>query len=131
MGTRFLWVMQVILNRFLEVAIRHAKVRGKGQYQAIGPRTRLDVAYSVDVGMRSLARKTDMHHSSIMRNQLAVANTFVEHQDKYMGALVAMSRRCKPQVVATSPKWDETKQSNIKLHIVQGAEHAAEQDLVT
>ena len=121
------WVMQT--NFEFQVAVRHAKVRGRGQYQAIGPRTRLEIAYSVDVGMRSLGRKAEMHHSSIMRNQLAVANTFVEHQNNYMASLVLMCRQFKPLVVATSRKWDETKQSQIRLRTVEGAQRAAEQDL--
>ena len=112
----------------MQVVVRHPKAKGAGAYQSVGPRVRLNIAFAQDVGMRSLARRYDMHHSSIMRNMLGVAEVFTNHQAEYMEALVAMSKKLPPAVVVSSRKWDETKQKNVALPTVEDAEHAAEQD---
>ena len=76
----------------LKVRIRHRKVRGRGTYQCVSPQIRLQMAFDEDQGHRSLSRKFDLHHKTVVRNTMCVAETFLRRQDEWLKGVLDMAR---------------------------------------
>ena len=115
----------------LKVRIRHRKVRGRGTYQCVSPQIRLQMAFDEDQGHRSLSRKFDLHHKTVVRNTMCVAETFLRRQDEWLKGVLDMARSggIRPLCVCSCRKWDETKEK-LTLETLTDATREAQTDCV-
>ena len=94
----------------VELRVRRKKVRGKGQYQSVGPQVRLQAAFDKETRNKSLARKYQLGPKAIARNSRLVAGIYLQAQLEWLRQIAQVCRSRAPIAAFVSRKWDETKE---------------------
>ncbi len=81
--------------------------------------TRLAIAYDEDTRFKTLARKFSLHPKTIVRTMVLTAAAYANSQLQWIRSMTCLCKAKPPLVVATTRKWDETKDSSLKLHASQ------------
>ena len=106
---------RVTQDQPLKVRVRRVARMGRGKYQCVTARSRLDIAFDPDQRQKVLSRKFDIAKQSIIRNQQLVAESLCMAQSAWLASLEALCQRYRPLAVCTSRKWDETAENSVRL----------------
>ena len=89
------------------------------------------MAFDEDQGHGSLSRKFDLHHKTVVRNTLCVAEAYLRRQDEWLKGVLDMARSggIRPLCVCSCRKWDETKEK-VSLETLTDATREAQTDCV-
>ena len=93
----------------LRVVQRRRQTKGRGTYQTVGPRCRIEMAFSKEVRNKALGRMFQIGPKAVALNRIVVSEVFLLQQLAWMQCLVAACDKLAPEVVVTQRRWDETR----------------------
>jgi len=104
----------------VQLAVRKKHVKGKGAYQSVTPRVRIQMAYDRESRHKVLGRQYQLHPRSVARNCLLVAGTYLEMQSVWLDHLERICTENPPLIVCKNFRWDEKKEV-VEVNLVPGA----------